>query len=100
MSAAKLLTLQTAAPAAVRRAERERAAMADLRRFKREHGLSCQALADELGCSVDSVERYLTGKSPVAGHVVQYVVEASQGPSSEGRGAGSTPAGSTTRRAA
>lgn len=53
---------------------RERAAVIDLRRYKRERALTCARLADELGVSVDSVERYLTGKRPVPGHVVVAVI--------------------------
>jgi len=57
-------------PAERRRAEREREALVALRQYKRERGLSCEELATEFGVSVDSIERYLSGRRPVPGHIV------------------------------
>lgn len=52
---------------------RDRLNMAELRRFKLARDFTCQELGDRLGCSADSVERYLSGKRPVPGHVVAFV---------------------------
>lgn len=57
---ANVLTLPPHAPATLRD-ECEREAVIDLRAFKRERKLSAEGVAQLLGCSPDSVERWLAG---------------------------------------
>ena len=52
------------------RAECERAAVIELRAFKRERKMNAERLAQSLGCSPDSAERWLRGECRVPGWVV------------------------------
>jgi predicted transcriptional regulator len=69
-----LSTVGSQTSAELRRA-RQLEAMRSLREFKRTGGLTCEALAGMFGVSSDSIERYLSGKSPVPGHVVIALVQ-------------------------
>ena len=69
----KVATDAPNAPATLREAL-EHDAVVELRAYKRRKQIpSAEALARELGCSPDSAERYLAGKSAVPGWVVMYL---------------------------
>ncbi|MBA2724261.1 MAG: hypothetical protein H0U56_15515 [Methylibium sp.] len=60
------------------RAACEREAVLELRAFKRECFTSAEALAQWLGCSPDSAERWLGAKSKVPGWVLMAIRRARQ----------------------
>jgi hypothetical protein len=69
---AKLRLLQSETTATLReRLEREN--LIDLRAFKRQHFTSAEALAQWLGTSPDSAERWLRGECRVPGWVVKAI---------------------------
>jgi len=71
MSAPKLKLVPPATPTtATLRDECERAAVIELRAYKRERRLSAERLARHLGCSPDSAARWLRGDIRVPGWVV------------------------------
>ena len=58
---------------AEKRAALDRQNRLDFIAYKRAQGETCAELAQRFDCSADSIERYLTGGSPVPGYIVSAI---------------------------
>ncbi len=65
----KLVTLAPASTAQMREAC-ERAARLELVAYRRAHGLTCESLAQRLGCSTGTVARWLGAECRIPGWVL------------------------------